>query len=96
MKLAAILLLLLAPLVAAAELKVAVLHPLLADLAREVGGEHVEVVDLIGPDGDPHKFEPSAKELQRAKGAELYLASGKGLESYLGKLKGKLREVLGG
>jgi zinc/manganese transport system substrate-binding protein len=77
----------LAPL-ASAEVKVAVLHPLLGDLAKRVGGGHVQVVDLIGAQGDPHRFEPGAKELRAAKGAQLYLVSGKGLEPYLPKLKG--------
>ena len=67
-------------------LKVVVLHPLLGDLARQVGGDSVEVVDLIGKDGDPHHFEPGPKELQQARGAQLYLLSGKGLEPYLDKL----------
>ncbi|RYD40075.1 MAG: hypothetical protein EOP85_14870 [Verrucomicrobiaceae bacterium] len=71
----------------AAELKVAVLHPLLADIAREVGGEAVEVVDLIGPNGDPHHFEPKPDDLKRADGASIYLVSGMGLEGYLPKLK---------
>ncbi len=91
-----ILLVLLVPLVMAAEIKVATLHPLLSDLARRVGGERVEVVDLLGPHGDPHKFEPGARELEAAKGARLYLVSGKGLEPYLPKLQdivGKERVV---
>lgn len=71
----------------AAELKVATLHPLLADLAKQVGGEHVEIIDLIGPNGDPHHFEPSPEDLKRAESATLYLAAGMGLESYLGSLK---------
>jgi zinc/manganese transport system substrate-binding protein len=76
---------------AAAELKVASLHPLLGDLARQVGGERVEMVDLIGKNGDPHHFEPAPADLERAAGAKLYLASGMGMESYLGSL----REILG-
>lgn len=72
---------------ATAEIKVAVLHPLLADLTRKVGGEHVTVIDLIGPNGDPHHFEPSPADLKQAEGATLYFASGMGLEGYLPKLK---------
>jgi len=70
-----------------AELKVAVLHPLLADVARQVGGERVEVIDLIGATGDPHHFEPSTESLTRSEGAKLYLVAGMGLEGYLPKLK---------
>lgn len=73
--------------VSAAELKVAVLHPLLADIARQVGGESVEVIDLIGPNGDPHHFEPKPEDLKRADGASIYLVAGMGLEGFLPKLK---------
>ncbi len=73
---------------AAAELKVASLHPLLGDLARQVGGERVEVIDLIPRNGDPHHFEPTPADLQKAADATLYLASGMGLESYLDSLRG--------
>lgn len=76
----------------AADLKVATLHPLLGDLARQVGGERVEVVDLIGKNGDPHHFEPVQADLQKAADAKLYLASGMGLESYLTSLRGILGE----
>ena len=74
----------------AAELKVASLHPLIDDLLRQVGGEKVEVVDLIGEKGDPHSFEPRAADLLAAEGASLYFVSGMGLEGYLPKLKGIL------
>lgn len=75
-----------------AELKIAVLHPLLGDLARKIGGDRVETIDLIGPNGDPHHFEPSPEDLKKAEGATLYLLAGMGLEGYLPKLK----SVVGG
>jgi zinc/manganese transport system substrate-binding protein len=71
----------------ASQLKVAVLHPLLGDLARQVGGDQVEIIDLIGPNGDPHHFEPKPEDLKRAADAKLYLVAGMGLEGYLPKLK---------
>ncbi|HEX7260339.1 MAG TPA: zinc ABC transporter substrate-binding protein, partial [Luteolibacter sp.] len=71
----------------AAELRIAVLHPLLGDLTRQVGGEHVQVIDLIGPKGDPHHFEPKPEDLKQAEGATIYLVAGMGLEGYLPKLK---------
>jgi len=36
------------PFIAVADLKVATLHPLLDDLAKNVGGEHVVVVPMMG------------------------------------------------
>lgn len=71
----------------AKELKVATLHPLLGDLARQIGGERVEVVDLLGKKSDPHHFEPAPEHLREAGAIDLYLASGMGLESYLPSLR---------
>lgn len=71
----------------ASALKVATLHPLLGDLARQIGGDRVEVIDLIGPNGDPHQFEPNSDDLKKAEGARLYLSAGLGLEAYLPSLK---------
>lgn len=79
--------LIMASLASAAELKIATLHPLLTDLARQVGGDRVEIVDLIGTTGDPHHFEPSTEELKKANGSQLYLVAGLGLEAYLPSLK---------
>lgn len=68
-------------------LKVATLHPLLADLAREVGGDRVEIIELVGPHDNPHSFEPTPKQIQSVGKTDLCLASGMGLENYLGTLK---------
>lgn len=69
-----------------AKVKVATLSPLIADLTRQIGGDHVNVIDLIGVYGNPHTFNPTTKTLQKASGASLYIASGKNLEPYLPKL----------
>jgi zinc/manganese transport system substrate-binding protein len=70
-----------------AAVKVATLHPLIADLVRQVGGERVEVVEILKAGGDIHHFEPSAKDIAAMRGARLLMASGKNLESYLDKLR---------
>lgn len=70
-----------------AKVKVATLSPLIADLARQIGGDKVEVIDLIGTYGNPHSFNPTTQTLKKASGASLYIASGKNLEPYLPKLK---------
>lgn len=71
----------------AADLKIAVLHPLIGDLVNQIGGSNVEVIDLIGPNGDPHHFEVKPEDLKKAEQATIYLAAGMGLEGYLPKLK---------
>ena len=59
-----------------AAIKVATLHPILADLARQVGGDHVEVIEILRPGGDLHHFEPVAKDIGAMRGAALLLAGG--------------------
>lgn len=71
----------------AAGLKVGVFHPLLVDLAKQVGGDAVEVVDLAQGTSDLHRFQPGPKELSKARGAQLYLVAGKGFEPYLSKVQ---------
>lgn len=72
---------------ASAGVKVASLHPLLADLVRQVGGEHVEVVEVLKPGSDVHHFEPATKDIAAMRGSKLMFACGKHLETYLDKLR---------
>ena len=77
----------------AAPLPVAALHPLMADLARQVGGERVRVIDLVGEGGNPHRFEPRPSDLERMQASALVLAAGKHLEPYLNRLRDTLQGV---
>ena len=70
--------------------KVASLHPMLSDMARNVGGNVVEVVDLFPANGELHAFEPTAADVAQATGAQLVLACGKGVEPYLEDLRDSL------
>ena len=73
-----------------AELKVATLHPLLTDLAQQVGGGKVTVMGVVKAGTDVHHFSPSTRDMLAVSGADLVLASGKKLENYLGKLQDSL------
>jgi zinc/manganese transport system substrate-binding protein len=59
---------------------------ILADVVKEVGGDHVQVKSLVGPNGDPHEFEPSPDDAKTLKEADLTFVSGDGLESWFEKL----------
>ncbi|MGQ9700742.1 MAG: metal ABC transporter substrate-binding protein [Candidatus Bipolaricaulaceae bacterium] len=61
-------------------------NPIVADIARQVAGDRVEVVSLIPLGTDPHGFEPSPKDFQILLGANLILAVGAGLEEHLSSL----------
>lgn len=87
MKLFLLISLLISGLASAAPLKVAVLSQLLGDLTKQVGGDKVTVINLAEGISNPHDFSPSPRDISKAQGAKLYIASGKGLESYLPKLK---------
>lgn len=71
-------------------LRVAVLHPLLGELAQRLGGEEVQVLPLYSGAGDLHDFAPGTAELAAAAQAPLLLACGKGLEPYLEDLRRSL------
>lgn len=44
-------------------LKIAALHPILGDMARAIGGSHVQVADLLRPNGNLHSFEPAPQDI---------------------------------
>jgi zinc/manganese transport system substrate-binding protein len=58
----------------------------LADVVKQVGGDHVNVKSLVGPNGDPHEFEPSPDDAKTLKEADITFVSGEGLESWFEKL----------
>ena len=60
---------------------------MMTDLAREVGGSDVTVIPLMRAGEDIHQFRPSSDEMAKASSADIVLASGKGLELYLPRLK---------
>ena len=60
---------------------------MMTDLARQVGGSHVTVIPLMNPGEDVHHFRPSSADMTKARAADVLLASGKGVELYLPRLK---------
>ncbi|MDE1167338.1 MAG: metal ABC transporter substrate-binding protein [Pseudomonas sp.] len=58
----------------------------IADMVHSVGGDRVHVTSLIGPNGDPHVYEPTPADAQALKGADLAFVSGLHLEGWLDRL----------
>lgn len=58
----------------------------LADIVKQVGGEHVSVKSLVGPNGDPHTFEPTPQDSQALAKADIVFVSGLGLEGWMDRL----------
>lgn len=58
----------------------------LADMVHQVGGERVHVSSLVGPNGDPHAYEPTPDDARRLKAADIVFVSGLGLEGWMDRL----------
>ena len=67
-------------------LRVVTLTTVLTEIAQEVGGGEVDVTGLVQPGVDPHTFNPSPADVRLVVDADLVLASGLNLESYLDRL----------
>jgi zinc/manganese transport system substrate-binding protein len=72
--------------VQAKPLNVVASFTVLADMVREIGGADVSVHALVGPDGDPHAFEPTPQDGQALAKADLVVVSGLGLEGWMDRL----------
>jgi zinc/manganese transport system substrate-binding protein len=72
--------------VMAKTLNVVTSFSVLGDMVQQVGGEHVHVDTLVGPDGDPHTFEPSPKDSVLLSKADVVVVNGLGLEGWLDRL----------
>jgi ABC-type Zn uptake system ZnuABC Zn-binding protein ZnuA len=68
---------------AAGPLPVVATYSILGDLVANVGGDHVEVVTLVGPDGDAHTFEPTPADGVALTEAALIFANGVEFETWL-------------
>jgi zinc/manganese transport system substrate-binding protein len=75
-----------APAQAKERLSVVASFSILGDFAQEVGGEHVSVVTLAGPDGDVHAYEPTPGHVQQVAEAGAIIVNGLGLEGWLDRL----------
>lgn len=72
---------------AAPATKVVASFSILADMVREVGGPHVEVAALVGPESDAHVFEPTPRDALALRQAGVLVANGLGFEAWLPRLK---------
>lgn len=55
----------------------------IADFAREVGGDAVEVHQLLQPNTDPHDYEPRPSDVRAVAEADVIFASGEGLDEWI-------------
>ena len=87
--------LVLVPLAAEAEgrLKVVTTFTVIADMARNVAGEGVDVVSVTKPGAEIHGYEPTPQDIVAASDADLVLWNGLNLERWFEQFLGNLGDV---
>ncbi|WP_406871208.1 metal ABC transporter substrate-binding protein [Thioclava sp. 'Guangxiensis'] len=58
----------------------------LGDVVKNVGGEHVNVRNLVPANGDPHDYSPTPEDAKALKAAPVTFLSGEGLETWFKRL----------
>lgn len=59
---------------------------IVADVVRQVGGDRVDLIQLIGHGQNPHGYEPTPREIAQVEQADLVFINGAGLEEGLADL----------
>jgi len=72
------------------KIKVATTIGMVADLVNQVGGDRLEVDQLMGPGIDPHLYKPTSTDASRLSKADVIFYSGLMLEGRMGDLFAKL------
>ena len=83
-----------APLLAEADrLKVVTTFTVIADMARNVGGDVADVVSITKPGAEIHGYEPTPQDIVGASDADLILWNGFGLERWFEQFLANLGDV---
>jgi len=69
------------------KIKVVASFSILGEMVSEVGGDRVEIVSLVGPDGDAHFYEPTPGDVRTLAGAAIFFVNGLGFEGWIGRLE---------
>jgi zinc/manganese transport system substrate-binding protein len=67
-------------------LRVVATFSILADLVGEVGGDAVEIVTLVGPNGDAHTYQPRPTDARTLATAKVLVSNGLGFEGWIDRL----------
>ena len=70
----------------AEKLKVVASFSIIADFARNVGGDRIDLTTLVGPNGDAHVYEPKPADAAAVGSADVVLVNGLQFEGFLQRL----------
>ncbi|WP_432454667.1 metal ABC transporter substrate-binding protein [Agarivorans sp. QJM3NY_29] len=68
--------------------KVVTSFSVLQDLVQQVGGEQIQLTNLVGANGDAHVYQPSPADAQAVAEADLLVVNGLGFEGWMDRLVG--------
>jgi zinc/manganese transport system substrate-binding protein len=68
------------------KLQVVASFSIIGDFARQVGGDHIALTTLVGPDGDAHVYEPKPTDAMALARADVVLINGMLFEGFLDRL----------
>jgi zinc/manganese transport system substrate-binding protein len=72
---------------AADKIKAVASFSILADMVGQVGGDRVDVIALVGPDGDAHVYEPTPADAKNLAAANILFVNGLGFEGWMDRLE---------
>lgn len=78
---------------AADKLKAVTTFTVIADMARNVAGEHAEVASITRPGAEIHNYQPTPRDILKAQRADLVIWNGLNLELWFEKFFANLRDV---
>ena len=64
------------------EVPVVTTFSILGDMAEQIGGEHVSVTSLVGPDGDNHVYQPTPADARAVAKAKVLVVNGLEFEGF--------------
>ncbi|MPQ65192.1 MULTISPECIES: metal ABC transporter substrate-binding protein [unclassified Pseudomonas] len=71
---------------AADKLPVVASFSILRDITQQIGGDHIAVIGMVGPDADAHTYEPTPDDAKALLNAKLIVKNGLGFEPWLDRL----------
>jgi len=74
------------PALAQGKIKAVASFSVLGDLAKNVGGDRIEVATLVGANGDAHVFSPTPADVKTLGAAKVVFVNGLGLEGWMTRL----------
>jgi zinc/manganese transport system substrate-binding protein len=72
---------------AADKVKAVASFSILGDMVKQVGGDRVDVITLVGPNGDAHVYEPTPADAKNLAAAQILLTNGLGFEGWMDRLE---------